>query len=455
MIRNKGDKMNKVLKYIIIFIVTVSILFFSLVLSAMIPRSAIEKNIKESLIFYKKHMGIERIIPNRVDTYIHYYADTRKLNILYNMDSDHPIESVLWDKYYQVLYMDVNRDFITTVEKNKEPNINYLRYWNGCILFLRPLLTIFKMDTIYLINKILLGILALILLVLLFLRSKKLAIIYLLSLIATTSWYASYCIEYSVMFYVMFITSIVTLLIDKKNTNKSQKEIDSKLFILFFITGIITTFFYFLTTELLTIFIPILFIIIIRKEENRLGNLKSIIVFVLKAVIIWFLGYSLMWLAKWVLSSLILHINAFDYVKRNVALRINGLQGLTSYEILYKNVIPRNVFAISFIYYIKENINKWQVLYMLFVVIGLILVFINWKDLKNKKYLLILFLIGLIPYARYLILANHSYRHVMFSFRDQIITLVVLMYIMVDTFNKDLLTKKIEISFKKNKKVGK
>jgi len=447
--------MKKILNYIIIFIVVLTTLFLSFTLTATIPRSKIEKNVKNSLIYYKKHMGIDRIIPKRIDTYIHYYADTRKLNILYNMDSDHPIESILWDKYYQVVLMDINRDFIETVEKDMEPNTNYLRYWNGCIMLLRPLLTVFNMQTIYFLNKILLAIFALILLVLLFLRSKKLAIIYLLSLIATTSWYASYCIEYSVMFYVMFITSIIAILIDKKNTNKSQKEIDSRLYILFFITGIITTFLDFLTTEILTIFIPILFILIIRKEENRLGNLKSIIIFVLKASVLWFLGYSLMWLAKWVLSSLILHINAFDYVKKNFALRINGLQGLPNYEMLYKNVLTRNIFTIPFMYYIKENITKWQVIYILFVVISLILLFINWKDIKNKKYLLVLLFIALIPYARYLILANHSYRHVMFTFRDQIITLVVLMYIIVDTFNKDLLTKKIEINFKKNKKVGK
>ena len=444
--------MKKVLKYIIVFIVTVSILFFSLVLTSKIPRKAIEKNIKESIEFYKRHPGIYRINLKRFDTYIHYYADTRKLNVLYNIDDKNAIKSVLWSKYYQKLYMDTNRDFIEMVEHDLEPNTNYLRYWNGCLVFLRPLLTIFTMDNIYLLNKIILGILALILLIMLFLRSKKLAIIYLLSLIITTSWYASYCIEYSVMFYVMFITSIIALIIDKKNSNKPQKEIDSKLFILFFITGIVATFFDFLTTEILTIFIPLLFIIIIRKEENRLGNLKSIIIFCLKACILWFIGYGLMWVTKWVLASLILNINAFDYVKTNLTLRFNGLQGLPSKKELYTNVIPRNLFSIPLLFYIKEYFYKWEVKYALFVFVLLIILFINWKDLKNKKYLIILFIIGLMPYIRYLILANHSYRHLMFTFRDQIITLVVFMYIIVDCFNKKLLSKKISINIKKNKK---
>ena len=446
--------MKKVFQYILIFIITVSALFFSLVLTAMIPRSAVENKVKESLYFYKKHSGIDRIKIKRVDTYIHYYADTRKLNILYCIDSKHPIKSILWDKYYQIVFMDSNIDFINVVERNETPNTNYLRYWNGCMVFLRPLLTVFNMEQIYTINKIVLLILALILLTLLFLRSKKLAIIYLLTLLVTTSWYAAYCIESSVMFYVMFISSILALIIDKKNSKKSVKEVNSMLFKLFFVTGIVATFFDFLTTEILTIFIPLIFIIIIRKEENRLGSLKEVIIFVLKACVLWLLGYGLMWVTKWVLASLILNINAFKYVKSNLYLRFNGLQGLPSHDILYKNVIPRNLFAVPFMYYIKENIDKWEIKYLITVVIALILFFINWKELKNKKYLLVLLFIALTPYIRYLVLANHSYRHVMFTFRDQIITIVILLYILVDTFNKGLLTKKITLNFK-NKKVGK
>lgn len=437
--------MKKIIKYVLIFITTVSILFFLLVLTAKIPKKAIEKNIKDSILFYEKHTGIDRIKIGYFDTYIHYYADTRKLNILYNIDSKHPIKSILWAEYYQKVNIDSNNDFIDMLTNDRKTNTNYLRYWNGCLLFLRPLLIVFNMENIYLINKILLIILFIVLFIMLFLRSKKTAIIYLLSLIITSSWYVSYCIEYSVMFYVMFITSIIALIIDKKGSSNQ----DSKLFVLFFITGIITTFFDFLTTEILTIFVPLLFIILIRKEEGRLGNLKSLIIFCLKACILWFVGYGLMWVAKWVLSSIILNINSFDYVKRNLTMRFNGLQGVRDHSTLYKNVIPRNIFSIGIMNYIKRNFYNWKVKYAVVVFISLVLVFTNWKKMKNKKYLLILFVIALVPYARYLILANHSYRHIMFTFRDQIITLIVLIYTFVDCFNKELLNKKVTINFNK------
>ena len=72
--------------------------------------------------------------------------------------------------------------------------------------------------------------------------------------------------------------------------------------------------------------------------------------------------------------------------------------------------------------------------------------------MKNKKYYIFLLIISLMPYARYLILANHSYRHLMFTFRDQILTLIVLMYIIVDSFNYKLFSKKIDINIPIRKK---
>ena len=438
--------MKKVLNYIIIFILTLFILFFALVVSSMIPRSAIEPKIIESVEFYKKRAGLHEIEKDHIYSYIHYYADTRKLNILYFTDSENPTESILWSKYYQEIKADTNSNFINAVEKNKEPNEQYLRYWNGCLLVLRPLLTIFNMEQIYLINIILLSILALVLIYMLFKKSKKLAFIFFIASILVASWYVPLCIEYSVTFYIMLIASIIAIKIDKNKKNKSKEEVDGKLFKLFFITGMVTTFFDFLTTEILTIFVPILLILIIRKEESRLDSLKNIFKFIIKSSVLWFVGYCGMWLAKWIISSIVLHINAFEYVKDEFALRINGLQGLSSYQKLYGNVINRNFMGIPLIDFISTNFEHWEIKSVLIIFIALVLMFINWKELKNKKYLIIFVLIAITPYIRYLVLANHSYRHAMFTFRDQIITIIVILYIIIDCFNYKLLTKKINVN---------
>lgn len=437
-----------------IFIVTIFVLFIALVVSSKIPHRAIEENLKESAEFYQKKAGIYRIKNKRVYSYIHYYADTRKLNIIYCLDSDNPIESVLWANYYQRISMDTNRDFIELVEDSKEPNTQYLRYWNGCMLILRPLLTILNMEQIYLINKVLLAILTMVLLMMLFRKSKKLAVVFLMALILTASWYVTYCIEYSVMFYVMIITSIIAIKIDSNVKGKPKEKVEDSLFKLFLITGIVTTFFDFLTTEILTIFVPLLFILIIRKEENRLNSFKEFLKFTLKACILWLVGYVGMWLTKWILVSWLLHINAFDYVKDDILLRINGLQGIRTKEELYHGAINRNIFAIPILYITQIKFYKWQVKLTVIVIVILLLLLTNWKELKKKKYLALFVLIGVMPYVRYLVLANHSYRHVMFTFRDQIITIMVILYIIIDCFNYKILFEDVSIRklWKKDKK---
>ena len=437
--------MKKILSYILIYICTVLILFCAFAVSSMIPHSAIEEKMKESAEFYKKRAGIYRIKNKRLYSYIHYYADTRKLNIIYCLDSDKPIESMLWSKYYQEIKKDVNIDFINLVENPKEPNTQYLRYWNGCMMVLRPLLVFLNMEQIYLINQIMLAILTLVLFIMLFKKSKKLAFIFLFTLILVSSWYASLCIEYSVMFYVMIITSMIAIKIDTNKKNKPKDEVNNKLLKLFLITGIVTTFFDFLTTELLTIFVPLIIILIIRKEENRLDSLKGTIMFVLKGFMLWFVGYAGMWLTKWILASLFLHINAFEYVKDNALLRVSGLQGLDSYQNLYSGAITRNLFAIPLMNIIQTKFYKWEVKLIIAIVLILLCIFINWKEFKRKKYLWILIFIGITPYIRYLVLANHSYRHAMFTFRSQIVTIMVLSYIIIECLNYELLLKKITI----------
>lgn len=432
-------KINKVLKYIMIFIITLAILFFALAVSSMIPRSAIDKKMHESISFYKKNEGIHRIKNKRIYSYIHYFSDTRKLNIIYCLDSNKPIDSMLWSKYYQIIKKDINTDFINVVENNEEPNTQYLRYWNGCMLVLRPLLTILNMEQIYLINKIVLAILLLILLTMLLKRSKKLAIIFMVSLIFVSSWYVPFCIEYSVTFYIMIITSIIAIKIDEKKN-------EDNLLKLFLITGIVTVFFDFLTTELLTIFVPLIIILVLRKEENRLEDTKSTFMFFIKSVLLWFIGYCGMWFAKWILASIILKINAFDYVKDNLLLRINGLQGASSHKYLYGHVIERNFYAIPVLYYINTKFYKWYVKTSVIIIIAFLLLFIKWKELVKKRIIWILGLIGITPYIRYLILANHSYRHAMFTFRDQILTIIVLLYIIIDCLNYKFLFKKVSFS---------
>lgn len=251
---------KKVFSYILIFGITLTVLFSSLVLTSCIPRESIQKNLEESVGFFKQNHGIEELIKRREYSYLHYYADSIILNIIYCLDSNNPIEGVLLAKYYETVLADVNNDFIEVVEEQKEANQQYLRYWHGSMIYLRPLLTLLNIEQIYVLNAILLGGLAIALLIILLKKNKKLALVYTIAMIMIAFVFVPLCLEYIWTFYIMLIVSIIAIKMEKKKN----------LYILFLITGMITCFFDFLTTEIITLFVPILFVLTIRKQEKRL-----------------------------------------------------------------------------------------------------------------------------------------------------------------------------------------
>lgn len=355
------------------------------------------------------------------------------LNIIYSIDSEHPVESCLWAKYYCSVKIDINTDFITVVNEHKEPNEQYLRYWHGSMIVLRPLFIFLNIEQIYLLNKILLYILALVLFIILFKKSKKIAIIFVISMFMISFKVVPYCLEYSWTFYIMLISSIISVLIEKKG--------NQKLYPLFMITGILTCFFDFLSTEIITGMVPILLVLLIRKEDNRLNNFKDGFKFLAISAILWGIGYIAMWFAKWIIASLILNINAMKYVKDNAMLRINGLQGLKTKEEMYIGALYNNWHNLYPINIVK---NKQTLLIYIAIFFVLLASIIDWKNIKKKWFSILLLLIAITPYLRYVVFANHSYRHYFFTFRDQIISIIAILAIILEIINYNILFKKVE-----------
>lgn len=434
--------MKKILEYLLVFIMTLIILFFGLALTAKIPKTKIEENLKKSASYLEKNSGFKRVQPGREYTYLHLYADSVILNIINCIDTNKPIESIMWANYYEIIKMDINNDFIEVVQENKEPNQQYIRYWHGSMLILRPLLVFLSLEQIYKVNYISITVLALILLIIIWKRSKKLAISYLLSMIMIAFPIVGMCLEYVWTFYIMLISSIIAINIKK----------EKNLYKLFLVTGMITCFLDFLTTEIITLFVPLILILGIKKEKNEIINFKDAVKVFFKSCVLWFIGYAGMWISKWILASVILNINAIDYVKDQALLRMNGLQGLNSAKEMYIGAITNNWHTLYPINIVKKTSELW---WMLGGLVTFFILIIDWKKIKNNKESLIMLIIAVMPYLRYLILANHSYRHSFFTFRSQMISIMALTYFILDNCRlKDKITKlaNIQINVKgKNK----
>lgn len=427
--------MRKAIKYIGIYFITLIICVIALVGTAKIPKTAIEQSIKESAEYYKKVDGIERIQRNREYTYLHYYADSMLLNIVYCIDTDNPLKSTMEAKYYEKIYADINDDFIEMVEGNKEANQEYLRYWHGSMAIIRPMLTVFNIEQIYILNTSVMFGLIIFLLYILIKEHKSLAVAFVIGLIIIAIPFVPACLEYSWTFMVMLIVSILGIKIEKNKPNW--------LGALFLITGMLTCFLDFLSTEIVTLFIPVLFIMAIRNKEGRL-TLKNAFLFIIKMSILWGIGYIGMWLAKWCLASIVLGINSLEYVTEQAMYRMgmnsermgtniimNNLSKIYTSNRL--NVITKNIQCLYPIANFKRYTNIILIsILAIFAIIELIIV--DRKKIKNMWFSIILFIIGIMPYIRYELLLQHSYAHRFFTFRNQIITIICLIMIIVDSY---------------------
>ena len=424
--------MKKILKYIIIFFIVLALLFSILVITAKIPRELIEENIKESTdIFWKFSAEDNSDTPYNIK---HYYADAMILYIIYYIDTDNVLESVMEAKYYSSNQDETISFAVDDVIENNEANTQYIRYWHGSMSILRPLLIFFNIQQIYVINAVLILLLILILLIKLR-KNKELVVAILIGLVMCAIWTVPFCQEYTWTFYIMLIASIILVELEKRKKNIN---------ILFFITGMITCYLDFLTNEIITLFVPLIILLVIKYKKNEINNFKEGVKLIGYPILLWGIGYIGMWCAKWILASIILKVNALDYVIGPAMKRINGTEGTAGNYT--SDIIPRNIknlFPIAFL--IEEGYIYW----ILGAIIIFELIFIRKKEIKKLWFSLLLLIIAIIPYIRYLVLENHSYLHYFFTFRSQIITIIAIVLAMVYSLDKSLMKHKIGKNVKK------
>lgn len=429
--------MKKILKYIVIFFIVMLLLLSFLVATAKIPKEMISENIKKSERCFRTHSEIDRVKINRPYTFLHIYADAVLLNIAYYFNDEQPLTSVIEAKYY--LEYDKKEklglfdyDFERLVECEQEPNRQYLRYWHGSAGILRILLIFMDLGQIYIFNAIALIILLTILIILL-IRKKAISLIIslIVSLIMIYCIVIPFCLEYTWTFFIMVITSIFATM---------WKDKSEKLNVLFFITGMLTCFFDFLSTEIITVAVPILIVLVLQAKEKKITTKKEALMLMIKLFFLWGIAYVAMWFAKWIIASIVLKTNAFKYVKTYAKRRINGkVRGVKDNK-LWWEAIKRNVLAL-YPLNLQKNVSKLIIIPISIAVLEMVLI----KKRKHKELWLsgTIILIGLLPYIRYIVLRNHSYNHYFFTFRSQIITIMAIILAIIYSIDIEYWKEKI------------
>ena len=276
----RGIKMIKnIFKYLITFVVLTIIFLLFLILISMIPKKYIEKNMQRSAKQLFEQTESIFVDSNGREIYNHNSTDAIMLNIVYSMDRDNIIESILRARRNYIPGVSINffedevgnlksssKRFLMTNELLKLVNgerqkvFDYARYWHGYIVILIPMLMVFDVIGIRIILQcILLTLLVMLLYYISKRRSWKYSFIFLLAFIALDLFTWITTIQGIL---IMILAVLYSLLI------ASGKITHKNLNINLFIVGALSAYLDFFTTPLMSFLLPVITYKLVNLEET-------------------------------------------------------------------------------------------------------------------------------------------------------------------------------------------
>ncbi|MBR3832969.1 MAG: hypothetical protein IKJ73_01490 [Lachnospiraceae bacterium] len=410
---------RKVLKYILIFFITLGVMLGLLVIVAKIPQDNLKENVRESAEYYCDTGMFTRLLDGVNGSAVDHYADSILVNIAYHYEAENPLQSLMWSSYYFDEHQNENKNLLQAVNEDREANQQYLRYWHGSNVFVRPLLACFNVKEIYVINAVIIALLILGLLAMLILRKAYVpAVAFAIGLIAVGVWFVPTTFEYTWNFVVMLVMSIIGIAM-------AYKDSWGKAGALFLVGGMVTNYLDFLSTETITLTVPLLFMLWIRDNNSVDKNRKETIVFAGKSAIVWGIGYVGMWISKWVVSAIVLGQNTLPYISSHVKERLDGDVGLSLPQYVWAALVRNTRCLFPFEYGVGG----------IFLGVGLIIFalyigYVHYGKKEDKKYIMVYVLIALVPYIRYVVLHNHAYLHYFFTYRAQLATVMSVVFVL-------------------------
>ena len=420
--------MKQIGKYCLIFLTLVVLCTLALVGAALIPKDRIRSSIETSVDYLASHeVNFGRyLIDDMEGSKVDETADANLLNIAWFWDNKHPLDSALRCNCYFEYEKQIEMLHEAVFEK-AEPNQQYFRYWHGSLLFVRPLLMWLELKGIYTVHYVVMALLFLGLLAVLFCHHMNgEAIGLILSMIAVNLWVVPMCLEFTWMFFVMFVVSIIAV-------HFAQDRLYDRFGLLFFVTGIVTIFLDFFTTETLTVLVPLMLTLRIRSRQREEGQLlrEGDWLFSFHCCILWALGYVLMWAAKWALASVVLKINAFSAIKPSIELHLSKLGYETKLQYIL-SILQRNIRCL---FPIGNGVIGAVVTFLAILIFVFLPVLsdrvrlrqsIRWSQVGLYAGL------GLVPYIRYMIIPHHSWVHSFFTYRAQAASILALCFIVAE-----------------------
>jgi len=407
------EKCRQVLSVVIIFGGTVALLWLMLVLAAAVPNDMIRDNMLRSAVSYKDKPAYTFEDGGRLYKAGDNYADVILLNVSWNMGNGSPFQASLDTGYYDGGDMGESVGFYQAVsDRTVQPNTDYTRYWHGSAVFVRLLHLVTDVDGI---KRIGAGAVLALALATMWMLVRcghcGLSCALVLSMVSVQLWNIRLSMEYQPCFVICFLLCPCYLWAERRD--------DRLLLHLSVVGGACTAFFDFLTTETVTLLLPLLLVAAVRAEEGRLDRFGKMIRLYAKCGLCWVASYGGAFVVKWTAASLATGENKYAAAFSSVGERIGGsLMGVGPSNPVAR--IPAAVAAnLTVMFGGRGCVEPMRVFFGLtasIMVLGSVWYLFH-KRKADTDAVKLLSVTGLVVFVRFMALNNHSYLHEFFTYR--------------------------------------
>jgi hypothetical protein len=427
----------EVRKSIILLIIGSLIGWGLLIIAYTLPVDKIKLNVSQAYDEISEWGPSPELIEGRQSTRLDIYSDSVMLNEAVYDGDENVVEKSLASYEYMYDGKTSYESFLICLEgETGAVGTEYARYWHGYLIFLKPLLMIFKYGDIKLINFIAQVLLVGGIIIEMERRNIK-GNIYglLLCIISMMPFAISLCLEYSIIFNIMLVFGIILV--------KYYEQIKEKQFIYqyYLIVGICTCYFDLFTYPLVTLgFLLLLDILLDRKNES---SIRDSIVSMLNKAFFWAFGYVGIWGIKWILASIVMKENI---IKEAVLFVLYRSSSATSDSGIIEYISRGQALNLNI-----KTILIPSVIGMIIIslCLAMIKMAINKKISVDINYIILNSVVAIMPFIWILFTANHAYVHNWMVYREFSTTVFAVTNILISFIER----KNIESTEKNNNHV--
>lgn len=400
-----------------IFIGMVAAGYLALVCVYTLPIGPIQKNVAEAANIMQMDGSHPELVYGHQDTMLDNLTDSIMLLTARYEGTESFFEEALLNNRFTVNGL-MDSEVLAVEAEGEEldgTESSYGRYWHGYLLYVKPLLMVLNYGQIrYFVGAVQFALLVLVLYLFVKTNKEKHVLPFTVAYLFLNPAALSLSLQYFPASVITMIEFVVILI------NQEKYKINPIRWIYhFFIVGCLIAYFDFLTFPLLTLGMPLVFLMV----ENQKTIKRDSLLFA-KSCAAWGIGYASMWGSKWILGSLL--------TKKNMLADAIG-------QVLFRVGAAENEVKTSAIEAIIRNIgaNKLYLLLTISVFFGIILYKILKKENINLKSVNIsVLLCAILPFLWYMVVSNHSYIHYWFTYRILAISIYAILIFATTIFCK-------------------